>query len=96
MQSPGIIRANSRICIPELRLEKLSAGVDEAAAIGSDGAVVAGEWAVARTGGRVCERCVRVADRSRGSLIEERSLGEETAGKGEERAERDGVRCHGC
>ena len=53
MQSPAIAGPYTRIGIPELRLQKLSTRVDEAAAIGRNGRVVTGQRAVHRTTGCV-------------------------------------------
>lgn len=53
VQSPAISRADCRIGIPELCLEELTTGIDEAAAIRSDSLVVAGERTICRAAGGI-------------------------------------------
>ena len=94
MESPAILRTHGRVGVPELRLEKLAAWIDEAAAIRSDGTVVAGEGAVARTAGCIGKGRVGVCDGSvagAGSLALDGDLREEPASKGEQGAEGEGV-----
>jgi hypothetical protein len=53
MQSPGIIRPDSRAGVPELGLQELSSRVNEAAAIWSFRIVVAGERTIDGTAWRI-------------------------------------------
>lgn len=57
MKSPAIGRPYCGTVIPELSLEKLASGIDEAARIRSGGAVVAGERR-----GRWTRRCISKGD----------------------------------
>jgi hypothetical protein len=58
MQSPGIIWPDCRVGVPELGLQELTSWVDEAAAIWSFRAIMAGERAVDGTAWRVAVRHV--------------------------------------
>lgn len=51
VEGPGIVGADAGMGVPELGLQELTTGVDEAAGVWSCGAIVAGERAVAWAGG---------------------------------------------
>lgn len=85
MQRPRIDRSHGWIHVPELRLEQLAAGIDEAAAVRGDGRIVTGQWRVDGAGG--CESNGGRDDGAgvvNGDLLDPGTLLEEAAGIGQD------------
>lgn len=53
VQCPTVTGTNCRTVIPELGGQQLPAWIDEAAAVGGGGGIVAGEWTVGGAAGTV-------------------------------------------
>lgn len=79
VEGPAVFRPDGGAGVPELRLQKLSAGEDEAAAVGFDRGVVAGEGAIDGAAGGAGDEGVSWGGRGRAA---QRDLGEEAAGEG--------------
>ena len=87
VQRPAILWPYGRTGVPELGLEELSSGIDEAAAVRGDGCVVAGhrpiDGAAGSTGEVVCLGGRRWSCRGvgGGAPAAQRDLGEEATGE---------------
>jgi hypothetical protein len=89
VEGPAVFGPDGGAGVPELRLQELASRVDEAAAVGFDGGIVAGERAVEGAAG--CAGDEDVTWRGRGRAAQ-RDLGEEAAGEGGQRT--DGGKVH--